>query len=267
MHFKDKVVWITGASSGIGKELALQLAKKDAVLILTARDSASLNLVKKEVSSISGKVCHVVPFDLLDNQNLGRLVTEAFTCEGKIDCAIMNAGVSQRSIVEETELEVYRHLMEINYFAPVTIIKELLPIFDKQKIGNITVISSVAGLFGFPLRSGYSAAKHAITGFIETMQCELYKSTTKITAIYPGRIDTEISKNALDGNGNRLGLPDQNNTLGMSVSECVARIIRAIEKEKKTIIIAKSEFFLYKIWWYWRSLFYKIAYTKGMKHQ
>ncbi len=265
MHFRDKVVWITGASSGIGKSLALQLAKKNVILILTARNLENLQIVKNEIAQISKSTCHILPFDLMNVENLSELVQSAFALEGRINCSIMSAGISQRSVVADTQINVYRQLMEINYFAPVAIIKNLLPIYDKQNGGNITVLSSVAGLFGFPLRAGYSAAKHALTGFAETLQCELYKSKIVVTIVYPGRIDTNISRNAVDGKGNKLGISDENNTVGMNVEDCASRIISAIEGDKRSIIIAKSELLLYKVWWYWRSLFYKIAYAKGMK--
>lgn len=262
MHFKDKVVWITGASSGIGKEVAIQLSKRGAILILTSSNESLLRALEVELSD--SKI-YVLPYDLLNLDGLDDLVTRALALEGTIDCVIQSAGISQRAEAADTSLEVYKKLMDINYFAPVAITQAILPHFKKHNKGNMTVISSIAGLIGFPLRSGYCASKHAIKGYLETLQCELYKTNITVSIVYPGRIDTNISKNALLGDGQQFGSTDANNEVGMKVDDCAIKIINGIQANKKAVIIVKAERLLFWLWWFVPSLYYKIAHSKGLE--
>jgi short-subunit dehydrogenase len=264
MHFKNKIIWITGASSGIGKELAIQLAKEQAILILTATNELLLNQIKKELNNT---VVYVLPFNLLDIDAIPQLVTTAISLEGKIDYVIQSAGISQRALASDTSMDVYKKLMDINYFAPVALTQAILPHFKKRNSGNITVISSIAGLIGFPLRSGYSASKHAIKGYLETLQCELYKTHLSVSLVYPGRINTNISKNALIGNGQQYGATDENNEVGMEVDVCVKKILKGLRSNKKSIIIVKAERILFWLWWFVPSLYYKIANSKGLQNK
>lgn len=261
MHFKDKIIWITGASSGIGKELAVQLAKQNAILILTSSTTIALENLASELSCKT----HILPYNLLDTDGIASLVQVAVQLEGKIDFVIQSAGISQRSLADETSMEVYKKLMNINYFAPVALTQAILPYFKIQNSGSITVISSIAGLIGFPLRSGYCASKHAIKGYFETLQCELSKTNIHICLVYPGRIDTPISKNALVGNGSQFGETDENNQVGMHVSVCAAKMLKGISNKRKSILILKAERFLFWLWWFIPPLYYKIAHNKGLK--
>ena len=263
MHFKNKIVWITGASSGIGRQIAIQLASQKAILILTSSNEVTLNKLV-EILALQSK-CYALPFDLLKVEKIPELVNNAIKLEGKIDYIIQSAGISQRALAEDTLLEVNRKLMELNFFAPVAISNAILSHFKKLNSGNITVISSVAGLMGFPLRSGYAASKHALKGYFETLQTELFSSNIKICIVYPGRIDTNISKNAITGNGTQYGFTDENNEVGMSVELCAKKIIKGIKNNKKSIIIAKSERLLLWFWWFIPSLYYKLAFTNGLK--
>jgi short-subunit dehydrogenase len=262
MHFKDKVVWITGASSGIGKELAIQLSQQGATLILTSSNESLLKDVAAELNYLK---VYILPYDLLNIDGLPDLVSRALALEGTIDCVIQSAGISQRAEASETAIAVYKKLMDLNYFAPVAITQAILPHFKKHNKGNITVISSIAGLIGFPLRSGYSASKHAIKGYLETLQCELYKTNITVSIVYPGRIDTNISKNALLGDGQQFGATDANNEVGMKVDVCAKKIISGIKSNKKTVIIGQAERLLLWLWWFVPSLYYKIAHSKGLQ--
>jgi short-subunit dehydrogenase len=262
MHFKEKVVWITGASSGIGKELAIQLAKEGAILILTATNKVALQQLQSDLSSIKS---YVLSYDLLQIDGIPQLVNNAIALEGRIDCVIQSAGQSQRSMAEQTTIEVYKKLMDLNYLAPVAITQAIMPHFKLQDAGNMCVISSIAGLIGFPLRSGYAASKHAIKGYLETLQCELYKTNIHVSIVYPGRINTNISKNALLGDGQQFGATDENNEVGMAVEACARKIITGISKNKKSIVIVKAERLLFWLWWFIPKLYYKIAYAKGVK--
>lgn len=264
MHFKNKIVWITGASSGIGEEIAIQLAKKNAILILTARNETALQNIQKTLETTDNKV-YTLAADLTQLENLPILVEKAIAFKGRIDFIIHCAGVSQRELTVNTTLHVHQKLMAINYFAPVAINEKLLPHFIANNSGHITVISSVAGLYGFPLRSGYSASKHAIKGYVETLQTELVHSNIKSLLVFPGRIDTQISVNALTGNGQLANVKDANNKIGMEVSVCVSKIISAIAKGKKSVYIGFSERMLFWIWWFFPTLYFKIANKKGLE--
>lgn len=262
MHFKNKVVWITGASSGIGKELALRISQKGAIVILTGTNETALNEVQAALGSATS---HILPYDLLKIEGISQLVSEAIALEGHIDCVIQSAGQSQRSMAEQTTMEVYKKLMDLNFLAPVALTQAIMPHFKARNQGQMAVISSIAGLIGFPLRSGYAASKHAIKGYLETLQCELYKTNIHVSVVYPGRINTNISKNALIGDGQQFGATDENNEVGMEVGLCAQKIIAGLAKNKKSIIIVKAERLLFWLWWFMPSLYYKIAHAKGVK--
>lgn len=261
MHFENKIVWITGASSGIGKELAILLSKQGAILILTSSNSIVLENLKLELISKT----HILPYNLFEIDGIEYLVEKAIQLEGKIDFVIQSAGISQRAMANETLLDVYKKLMDINYFAPLALTQAILPYFKKLNSGSITVISSIAGLIGFPLRSGYCASKHAIKGYLETLQSELYQTNIHICIVYPGRINTNISNNALVGNGSQFGATDENNKAGMNVTVCANKILAGISSRKKNLIIVKAERLLFWFWWFTPKLYYKIANTKGVK--
>lgn len=263
MHFNNKVVWITGASSGIGAELAKQLAVKKARLILTARNITALTAIKNECSNHTDN-CKIIAANLSENEKLEAITKSAMEVYGHIDMVIFSAGISQRSLAIETKIDIYRQLMEINFFSPVSITHYLLPYFKKQKAGHIIAISSVAGLMGFPLRTGYAASKHALKGYFETLQTENQIKDLHITIVSPGRINTPISVNAITGTGKPHGLMDKGQLNGMPVNVCARKIINAIIHKRKHIIIAQSEKFLWWLWWFARPLYYKIARKKGL---
>lgn len=260
MRFENKVIWITGASSGIGAELDVQLAKLNAKLILTARNEEALRQIKE---ACKDAVCSVLIGDMLQPETFDSLVKKAVEIHGRIDIAIFCAGQTQRSYAIATEMYVYRQLMELNFFAPVALTKILLPQFARQGSGHVVVISSVAGLMGFPLRTGYAASKHALKGFYETLQTEHRLPNFHITIISPGRINTPISINAITGKGEKHGLMDEGQLHGIPVDVCAKKIIRAIHKKRRHLIIARSEKFLWWLWWFVRPLYYKIARAKG----
>lgn len=264
MHFKNKVVWITGASSGIGAELARQFAREEAKLILTARNTDAL-LHVRETCSMDASSCVVLPANMLQTGDLQELTNAAVRIYGHIDIVIFNAGISQRSYLEETGIEVYRQLMELNFFAPITITKYLLAHFRTRQTGHIVAIGSIAGLMGFPLRTGYAASKHALKGFYETLQVENSIAGLDITIVSPGRINTLISMNALTGDGGAHGKMDEGQLHGIPVAVCARKIIRAVAQKRKHVIIARSERLLWWIWWYARPLYYNIARKKGLR--
>lgn len=265
MHFNDKVVWITGASSGIGAELALQLAAQKAKLILTARNEEALIQVQQKCLQQTS-FCTIVLADLLNEAETDIAVTKALELLGKIDFVFLNAGVTQRSLAYETENHVYRSLMEINFFAQVAITQKLFPFFKKQGFGHFVAISSMAGLMGFPYRSGYAAAKHALMGYFETLQTENAVAGVNYTIISPGRINTAISASALTKDGTPHLKNDIGQLNGIQVKQCVAQILKAVINNKKHIIIARGEYWLWVIKFFLPGLYYKIAHNKGMNN-
>ena len=263
MHFKDKVVWITGASSGIGKELALQLSLQKAKLVLTGRNQEALEIIQQKCLQQTS-CCKIVIADLSKKEEAENSVIEAQEQFNKIDIVFLNAGVTQRSLAFETDIGVYESLMSINFFAQVIITQKLFPVFKKQGSGHFVSISSVAGLIGFPYRSGYAAAKHALMGYFETLQTEKAVPGVYYTIVSPGRINTPISASALTKDGTPHLKNDIGQLNGIPVEKCVSKILKAVENNKKHIIIARGEYWLWVIKKFVPNLFYKIAHKKGM---
>lgn len=233
--FKNKVVWITGASSGIGKEAAIQLSKAGAKIIVSSRN-------EKELTDLRNNVAHpesilVMPLDLTRPETFAEAVEIVYNQFEKVDIVFNAAGVSQRSYVIDTDISVDRKLMEINYFGTVALTKAILPRMLKEGGGHFAVVTSVVGKFGFGVRSAYSASKHALHGFFESLYVELNKQGIEITLIVPGPIQTEISKNALDGAGNPTGVMDVMQQKGMPVDVAVNEMLHAIANTKREIII------------------------------
>ncbi len=234
-HYHGKVCWITGASSGIGAELARQLSDAGASLILSARREAVLDELKKSLNG--AKTAHVLRLDLENTDALGAKVEEAYTLYKRIDYVFHNAGVSQRSYVMETELAVDRKIMEVNYFGTVALTKLILPKMIAGGGGHFAVVSSVVGKFGYGVRSAYSASKHALHGFFESLYLELNHKNIGITLICPGPVQTDISLNALGGDGRPTGEMDEMQVKGLPVKDAVRNILDAVEKEKLEVII------------------------------
>lgn len=265
MHFKNKVVWITGASSGIGAELAYQLSFQKAKLILTARNKQALEMVQQKCLQQTS-FCKIVVADLSIEYETEESVTSAIKQFNRIDFVFLNAGVTQRSLAFETEIKVYKSLMEINFFAAVIITQKLFPYFKQQGGGHFVAMGSVAGLIGFPYRSGYAAAKHALMGYFETLQTENAVDGVNYTIISPGRINTPISSSALTKDGSPHLKNDIGQLKGIPVKKCVSQILKAVEKNKKHFIIARGEYWLWVIKKIMPALFYKIANSKGMNN-
>ena len=254
--FKDKIIWITGASSGIGKELAVQLANLDARLILSSRKEESLNELR---SSLKNSQNHLVfPLDLENLNGIEHRFQTIYEETGKIDYFFNNGGVSQRGKAGETDLSIDRRIMEIDFFGNITLTKIILPYFRKQQNGHIVIMSSIAGKFGFFLRSAYSAAKHALHGFYESLRLEEEIHNIKVTMVCPGKINTSISMNALGENGQAHGILDHNQETGMSVAECVQKMLKAVECNKKEVLIGNKEILAVYLKRFFPALFYKI---------
>jgi dehydrogenase/reductase SDR family member 7B len=256
--FKEKIVWITGASSGIGKELAYGFAKEGAFPVLTARNKEKLEEVKIQCLKYTPK-CWVHPFDLSETSNMDRLVKSVLRQTKRIDLLINNAGRSQRSLAKDTPLEIDRKIMELNFFSAVALTKLVLPQMLKNQTGHIVVISSITGKFGFPSRTAYSASKHALQGFFESLRAELISHKIPVTIVSPGRIKTSISLNAITANGEPYNKMDDGQAEGMTATLCANRIINAIEKNRKEVIIGQKEIFMVYIRRFIPFLYHKIV--------
>ena len=235
-NFQNKVVWITGASSGIGEAITLAFAKEGAKLVLTARRQEEIQRVK-QLTGLPDSSVLILPMDVTDfdkAQPAAELIINTF---GRIDVMVHNAGVSQRSYIVDTDFDVYRKLMDVDFYSTVAITKAVLPYMIKQQGGHFIVISSVAGKIGTIMRSGYNAAKHALHGFYDSLRAEGYKDNIKVTTVCPGYIRTSISLNALNESGAKFGKMDSNQENGIPAEECARRILNAVRKDKKEIYI------------------------------
>jgi short-subunit dehydrogenase len=233
---KNKTVWITGASSGIGEALAYQFAKEGAKLVLSARRESELQRVAN-ATGLSEKDILVLPMDMLEFEHFPAKVQTVIEHFGQIDFVVQNAGVSQRSYVKDTKFQVYRDLMELDFFSVVAFTQELLPHMSERKEGHFVVISSIAGKIGVPLRGGYGAAKHAIIAFFDSLRAEVWQDNINVTTICPGYIKTQISFNALDSTGNKHGKMDDNQANGMTAEAFAKKALRAILSNKKEVYI------------------------------
>jgi dehydrogenase/reductase SDR family member 7B len=230
MHspFKDKVIWITGASSGIGEALAYAFSAGGAKVILSSRRAEELERVKRACAN-PGQV-ESLPLDLLDISSLGAKTGQAIGLFGHIDIMVHNGGITQRSLVIETSLDVHRQVMELDYFSYVALTKELLPHFVQRQAGHFVVMSSVMGKIGTPMRSAYAAAKHALHGFFDCLRAEVSPAGVQVTILTPGYIRTNISKFALNKDGGKLGKVSADIEKGLEPEKAADQILRAIER-------------------------------------
>ena len=236
-----KTVWITGASSGIGESCAYLYASRHDRLIITSSSHERLEKVAERCKELGASDVLVHPYDFNNLDGIQLLVRNAWDEYDGVDVLYCNAGVSQRTTVEDTSLALIRVIMEVDFFAPVAMAKAILPLMKEAGGGNIAVTTSIVGYFGFPLRCAYSASKHALYGFFETLQAENYKNGIKVTFICPGRIQTNISLNALDSRGEKYGKMDPGQANGISPQKAAKQIVKAIDKGKREVLVGKKE--------------------------
>ncbi|EPG64546.1 SDR family oxidoreductase [Leptospira wolffii] len=244
--YTDKVVWITGASSGIGESLVKEAAKRGAKLVLSARREKELKRVQKE-NGLNDKNSLILVMDLENYKKFGKLPSQVIKKFGSIDVLINNGGISQRSLAHETSLETYETIMKVNYFGNIALTLAVLPFMREAKKGWISSIASVAGKIGVPLRTGYSSTKFALTGFFEALRAENAKEGIKVSLVYPGFVRTNISHNALKGDGKPQKKLDKVIENGLDPDECARIILNGIANEKLDITVAgpKEKFALF----------------------
>lgn len=236
-QWKGKTVWITGASSGIGEALAKQFSDQGAKLVLSARSKQKLEQV---ASTCKDDSVLVLPLDVTDEGQMSPAVEQVIERFGMIDLLINNAGISQRSTAIETTMETYRTIFEVDVFGQIALTKQVLPLMIEQGFGHIAVTASVAGKMGVPFRTGYCAAKHAVMGFFDALRAEVAHQNIFVSTIVPGFIHTNISANAVAGDGSKFGGADRDIAQGMSAQECARVIVAGLSQQKAEISVGKG---------------------------
>lgn len=239
MVLADRVVWITGASGGIGEALAVEMSRYGARMVLSARRREELERVRQRL--VWPEKHLVLPLDLSRPDSFASALEQVRENLGPVDILVNNGGVSQRSLVRDTSLEVDRRIMEINYFGTVGLTKTVLPEMVRQGGGEIVVISSLVGELSTPLRSAYSASKHALHGWFEALRAEEYDNGIRVLMVMPGFIRTDVSINALTGDGSAQGTMDDSQAAGLAPTECAERIVDAVQRGREQVIIARRE--------------------------
>lgn len=240
-YFNNKVIWITGASSGIGEALVYELAKiSNAKIILSSRRAEQLKAVAEKANLAQDRFL-VLPMDLQDYKTMPALTEQAIKHFGKIDLLINNAGLSQRSLAMDTAIEVDKQLMDIDYIGTVALTKAVVPYFLKNGGGQIAVVTSLMGVFSSPLRSSYCGAKHALHGFFNALRAELYNDKVLVTIVCPGYVQTNVSINAVTGNGSAQGTMDNATANGMPANIFAQKMLAAIAKQKEEVAIGGRE--------------------------
>jgi NADP-dependent 3-hydroxy acid dehydrogenase YdfG len=238
--FRQKIAWITGASSGIGEALALELARQGARLILSARRADELQRVAAAAGLAPADLL-VLPLDVTDVAALSGYVADVLAHFGRIDYLFLNAGITQRGLVAETDFGVYRRLMDVNFFGVIALTQAVLPHLLAQRSGHLVVTSSVAGKVGIKQRSGYCASKHALHGFFDSLRAEVAAEGLRVTLVCPGYIRTPISASALDALGQAYGKSDKAQEQGMPADALARQMLTAVFAEKEEVNIGGKE--------------------------
>lgn len=235
MSMDSKTIWITGASSGIGAALAREWANRGAAIILSGRDEARL----AEVAEDCGETL-ILPFDVRDDAALAEATGKAIVWKGGVDIAVANAGVSQRSRALRTDMQVYREIIDIDLTAQIAFAQGLLGHMTARGSGKLLFISSIAGKVGVPMRTAYCAAKFGLAGYADALRGELSQSGVDVHVIYPGSVATDVSRNALTGDGSKRGRSDKVIDEGIPADEAAKIMADAVELNQREIIVARG---------------------------
>ena len=233
----QKIVWITGASSGIGRALAIRAAEAGCQLILSGRREEALATLAASLPVES----LILPFEATDYPSLADTVAAAWQWQGRVDVLINNAGISQRCIAMDAKPEIYTELINVDLIAPIWLTQLQLNRMADAGGGHIVAISSVAGRIGAPLRTAYCAAKHGLIGYMDALRSEVDKAhNIKVTNILPGSVATDVARNAITGDGGRRGLSDAVIDAGDDPLDCADAILEAVRNDQPELIFAKD---------------------------
>jgi short-subunit dehydrogenase len=258
-----KVAWLTGATSGIGEALAYALAADGANIVLTARRTEELQRVQAACDRPHQHLS--LPLDLLQPVTFESAVGTVLERFGRIDLLIHCAGISQRGAVVDTQMQVDRHVMALNYFAPVSLTKLVLPSMIEHRSGHLVAISSLLGKFGAPERSAYSASKHALNGFFDSLRAEVQAYGIVVTVICPGFVRTNASFNALTTNGTPHGKMDEDIRNGIGSDVCASKILDSIKARKREVYIGGKERWAVYLNRYLPGLFSRLMRSRKLK--
>jgi short-subunit dehydrogenase len=235
----SKVVIITGASSGIGRALAVEFARRGSKVVIASRNLDKLNEIALNLNK-DGANIYAVQTDVSIENECRELIEKTITRFGSLDILINNAGISMRALFEDVKLDVIHKLMDVNFWGTVYCTKYALPYLLQTK-GSVIGVISIAGYIGLPGRTGYSASKYAVRGFLETLRIENMKKGLHVLIAAPGFTGTNIRKVALTADGNRQGETPRDESKMMTAEEVAIKIIKAIEKRKRTLILTFAE--------------------------
>ena len=238
--FKNKVIWITGASSGIGEALSYEFSRKGGLLILSSRNESKLNEVKDKLPHGRDEA-RVLALDLEKLDELKVKVEIALSYFGRIDYFVSNAGLAIKDFSLNTPLEIDQKLMNINYFSSISITKSLLPGFIDRNRGHIVVTSSLSGKYGVPKIAAYAASKHALHGFYETLRSEITEYNIDLTFVIPGIIKTEITAHAITGTGDKFGKIDKTFQNAYPADRAAKKIVSAVLDKKESVFVGGAE--------------------------
>lgn len=244
MEFRDRVVWITGASSGIGEALAYAFDRAGAKMILSSRRQDELERVRRNCTGNPDNIL-VLPLDLGDLDGMPQKAEQALAAFGRIDILVNNGGLGQHSFAVKTSLKVDERLMLINYLGQVALTKAVLPSMIQRRSGHIVVVSSVSGKLGVPMRSAYAASKHALHGFFDSLRAEIWREGIRVTIACPGRVQSSLRSNALLADGTAWGPNAPRAAHAITAEACAAQILDAIAKGKEEIYIGREGLAIY----------------------
>lgn len=260
--FTDKVIIVTGASTGIGKAVSIEAAKQGANVVIAARSIEKLNDVAKVIESFNVQ-CIAVQTDVSKIEDAKNLVTKTLNKFGKIDILVNNAGISMRAMFDELDIEVFEKVMNINFMGTVYVTRFALEHILKQK-GSVVGVSSVSGFTPLPARTAYSSSKYAMFGFLTTLRIENIKRGLHVLITHPGFTESEIRKHALLGDGSEQGNTPRHEEKMMTAEEVAVKILKAIRRKKKVQILnlmGKASWILNKFfpWWTHKQLYKGIS--------
>ena len=257
INLKDKIVWITGASSGIGEATAYAAVNEGAKIILSARREDELKRVATNCKTAKENIL-ILPLDLEHTENIEEKVKQVVQKFGRIDVLINNSGMGHRTKAINTPTAVDRKVMEINFFGTINLTKAVAKVMQQQKSGKLVVITSIMGKYGLPLYSTYSASKHALFGYFESLRQELYNDGVKVLVVTPGFINTDVSTKLLKEDGTAYGIKSDAQEKGMSAKDCGIGIINAVKSNRDHKYIGKYEILSVYVKHYFPKLFFKL---------